>query len=205
LAGCTKDKPTPTTDVGNGDNGALNLSYALKQVETAFYAGVLAGSYFKGLASPSADYQIISDIARHAQIQADFLRTVLASRALRPLTVSLDAKISFTDAVLATSDGRLGVLNAAQTLADLGVATINAVAGFVTTADYLTLLGKIVSVEARHAALLRDVLRARGVTTLPEVIDRTTHREKTQTAPEAAIALNTYLAADSQLTATRLL
>jgi len=205
LAGCSKDRSTPgTTDVGNGDNGALNLTYALKQVETAFYAGVLAGSYFKGLAPTSADYQLLSDIARHARVHADFLRTVLAARTLRPLTMSFDAKISFTDAVLATGTGQLGVLNTAQTLADLGVATINSVAGFVTTADYLTLLGKMVSVEARHAALLREVLLARGVTTLPEVIDPTTRREKTQTATEAVTALNTYLAADSQLTATRL-
>ena len=205
LAGCSKDNSAPgTTDVGSGDNGTLNLAYALKQVEVAFYSGVLAGSYFQSLATTSADYQILSDIARHVRLHADFLRTVLASRALRALTVSLDTKVSFTEAILATSTGKLGVLNAAQTLADLTVAAVNGTAGFLTTADYLTLLGKMVSVEARHAALLRDVLLARGVTTLPEVIDSTTRREKTQTASEVVATLNTYLAADSQLTATRL-
>ena len=43
---------------------------------------------------------------------------------------------------------------------DLGVAAYNGAGKLLTNPDYLLLAGKIVSVEARHAAAIRDLLVA---------------------------------------------
>ena len=53
---------------------------------------------------------------------------------------------------------RLGVLTAARNFEDLGVAGYNGAGTRLRLAEFLTIAGKIVSVEARHAAALRDLL-----------------------------------------------
>jgi len=211
LAGCSKDGATPgATDVGNGDIGVLNFAYALEQVEAAFYAKVLTGAYFTKLATTSAEYQIFSDLARHEQLHADFLRTVLSTSALKVLTINLDDQINFNERLTAPGAGKMGVLPAARMFEDLGVAAYNGAASFLTTADYLLLLGKIVSVEARHAALIRDLLVASGDTTLgigfagADVVDSKTRQELASTPASVLAKINTFLGADSQLTATKL-
>jgi len=49
-------------------------------------------------------------------------------------------------------------LSYAKAFEDLGVAAYNGAGYLIKSADYLTLAGKIVSVEARHAALIRLLL-----------------------------------------------
>ncbi|MBO9635477.1 MAG: ferritin-like domain-containing protein, partial [Chitinophagaceae bacterium] len=49
-------------------------------------------------------------------------------------------------------------LNTARAFEDLGVAAYNGAGKLITTKAYLELAGKIVSVEARHAAYIRDLL-----------------------------------------------
>ncbi len=51
---------------------------------------------------------------------------------------------------------RSSVLTTAQTFEDLGVSAYNGAGQLLENADYLTLAGKIVSVEARHAAAIRS-------------------------------------------------
>ena len=53
---------------------------------------------------------------------------------------------------------RLSVLNAAKTFEDLGVTAYNGAGRLLKNVDYLLLAGKIVSVEARHASAIRDLL-----------------------------------------------
>ena len=203
LAGCQKKDATPDpTDVGSGDTGVLNLAYALKQVEAAFYKKVLAGGYFTALPPASAEHQLLSDIAQHEQLHVSFLRTVLATSARKELIFNLDDQVNFDVRATAPGTGKLGVLNAAQLFEDLGVATFNGAALFLITADYLTLLGKIVSVEARHAALIRDLLGTGFVSS--DVVDATSRQEKSLPPAEAVRQLNAFLAPDSQLAATRL-
>ncbi|TDN37323.1 ferritin-like domain-containing protein [Hymenobacter sp. UV11] len=204
LAGCQKNDATPgATDVGSGNIGVLNLAYALEQVEATFYASVLTGDYYTKLAPASAEYQILSDLARHEQVHVDFFRTILSTNALKQLNLTLSDTINFNERTTPTGSGKLGVLNAARQLEDLGVGLYNGAAPFLLSADYLTVLGKIVSVEARHAALLRDLLATNGFVGT-DVVDATS-RQEISLSPTAALAqLNTYLAADSQLTATKL-
>ncbi len=205
LAGCHKNDATPgATDVGSGNIGVLNLAYALEQVEAAFYANVLTGKYYTSLPPASAEYQLLSDLARHEQVHADFLRTVLSTNALKQLNLTLSDKISFDDRNTTAGPNKLGVLNAARQLEDLGVRLYNGAAPFLLSADYLTVVGKIVSVEARHAALIRDLLAPNGFVGA-DVVDATS-RQEINLSPTAALAeLNTYLAADSQLTAIKLI
>jgi Ferritin-like domain len=139
---------TNTTDVdlGTGDTGVLNYAYALEQLEAAFYTQVVA-SFFAGASSD--EQTILTDIKNHEVIHRDFLKAALGNGAIPDLTVDF-TNIDFTD--------RGSVLGAAKSFEDLGVAAYNGAGKLLTNPDYLTLAGKIVSVEARHAAAIRDLL-----------------------------------------------
>ncbi len=152
LAGCSKDDSSPDTiDVGMGDAGILNYAYALEQLEAAFYAQVKAGSYYTGLAPTSAEKQIFDDLALHEAIHRDFLKAALQANSITPLKDLTPnfSSINFGD--------RSSVLSAAQTFEDTGVAAYNGAGRFLSNNANLALAGKIVSVEARHAALIRDL------------------------------------------------
>jgi ferritin-like protein len=135
-------------DLGSGDIGVLNYAYALEQLEAAFYTQVVASFY----AGATADEQaILTDIKDHEVVHRDFLKAALGSAAIQNLTVDFTS-VTFTD--------RASVLGAAKAFEDLGVAAYNGAGKLLTSADYLLLAGKIVSVEARHAAAIRDLLQA---------------------------------------------
>jgi hypothetical protein len=51
------------------------------------------------------------------------------------------------------------VLNAAKTFEDLGVSAYNGAGYLLQNTTFLLLAGKIVSVEARHAAAIRELLQ----------------------------------------------
>jgi hypothetical protein len=55
-------------------------------------------------------------------------------------------------------NNRNSVLSAAKTFEDLGVAAYNGAGQFLESSDLLLIAGKIVSVEARHAAAIRDLI-----------------------------------------------
>ncbi|SET93250.1 ferritin-like domain-containing protein [Hymenobacter actinosclerus] len=153
LAGCDDDNdditPGGTIDVGSGDTGVLNYAYALEQLEAAFYAKVKEGAYYKGLAGGSLEKQVFDDLAIHEQIHADFFKKVLDTKAIKALEPDFST-IKFDD--------RNSVLGAAKSFEDLGVAAYNGAGRYIQTPAYLLIAGKIVSVEARHAALIRDLI-----------------------------------------------
>ena len=206
LAGCSKDDDNDVDpnngaliDVGGGDTGVLNYAYALEQLEAAFYTQVLAGSYFTGLPANSAERQIFSDIALHEKIHADFFKTALGNNAIKALNPDF-SKIDFTS--------RTSVLNTAKAFEDLGVAAYNGAGRFITDAKYLTLAGKIVSVEARHAALIRDMINPNSFVG-DDIVDfsttsATARQEKSKLPADVLTTANMYLAADSKVSATKL-
>jgi hypothetical protein len=155
--GCSDDDsgvgPGPgsgsAVDLGSGDNGVLNYAYALEQLEAAFYTQVVAGAYYSG--APSNEQSILSDIRNHEVIHRDFLKAALGGAAIADLQVDFTS-VNFAD--------RASVLGAARTFEDLGVAAYNGAGKLLTNPDYLLVAGKIVSVEARHAAAIRDLLQA---------------------------------------------
>ena len=80
----------------------------------------------------------------------DFLKEALADGAIPDLEVDF-SDLDFTD--------RKAVLTTAQTFEDLGVAAYNGAGKLIEDPDYLLQAGRIVSVEARHAAAIRDLLK----------------------------------------------
>jgi hypothetical protein len=135
-------------DLGTGDTGVLNYAYALEQLEAAFYTQVVAGAYYSG--AVAAEQTILSDIKNHEVIHRDFLKAALGSSAIADLQVDFTS-VNFAD--------RTSVLGTAKTFEDLGVAAYNGAGHLLTTPANLLTAGKIVSVEARHAAAIRDLLQ----------------------------------------------
>jgi hypothetical protein len=135
-----------TIYLGSGDTGILNFAYALEQLEAAFYTVVLTYPYFQ--MSPYEQSRL-TDIRDHEIAHREFFKDALGSNAITSLTPFFN-KIDFTsrDSVLAT----------AKAFEDLGVSAYNGAGSLITNPDYLTLAGKIVSVEARHAAFIRDLI-----------------------------------------------
>lgn len=164
LAGCSKDETTPGTaassnvSFGTGDASVLNYAYALEQLEAAFYAKVAALTTSPLLA---AEVPYFAKMAIHEAIHRDFLRTAInrdfGGTIIPDLVVKFDS-IDFTKRVKAATDTKLGILDAAKAFEDLGVAAYNGAAKLFKSAVYLGIAGQIVSVEARHAAYVRDLI-----------------------------------------------
>lgn len=157
LMGCKDDEEMMPTmpgmvSLGSGDLGILNYAYALEQLEAAFYAEVMKGGYF---ANASAEEKIImGDLEKHERAHREFFKVALGSNAIADLEVDFSS-IDFSS--------RNSVLTAAKTFEDLGVAAYNGAGQFLESADLLLIAGKIVSVEARHAAAIRDLINPNSV------------------------------------------
>lgn len=132
-----------TTDVG-----ILNYAYALEQLEAAFYAAALASAAFTGM---SADQkEVLTDLRNHEIAHREFLRSVLGTDAIGDLALS-------TPAVGTATASAAAILENAEAFEDLGVAAYNGAGKYLQDAGNLLVAGKIVSVEARHAAAIRDL------------------------------------------------
>lgn len=155
-AGCKDDKyndanPPGTggsagVKLGSGDVGILNYAYALEQLEAAFYIQVMQTQY-SGITA--AEISAFTDIRDHEVAHREFFKMALGTAAIGSLEVDF-SKINFSS--------RDSVLSTAKTFEDLGVTAYNGAGKFLKTSDYLVLAGKIVSVEARHAAYVRDLI-----------------------------------------------
>ena len=138
-------------DLGEGDVGVLNYAYALEQLEAAFYTQVIDTPY-SGITEEETSW--LTDIRDHEVEHRDFLKTALADGAIPSLEVDFSA-VDFTS--------RDSVLGTAKVFEDLGVAAYNGAGKLIENPDYLLAAGKIVSVEARHAAAIRDLLQPNSV------------------------------------------
>lgn len=145
-AGCKKDKIEAGVFLGSGDIGILNYAYALEQLEAAFYVQV-ANSFYTG--ASQAEKNLLIDIRDHEIAHREFFKNALGTNAISALEVNF-ASINFAD--------RTSVLGTAKAFEDLGVSAYNGAGFLFRDAGYLTLAGKIVSVEARHAAAIRELL-----------------------------------------------
>lgn len=128
------------------DIGVLNYAYALEQLEAAFYIRVLATPY-AGLGGH--ELLLLTDVRDHEVVHRDFLKAALGTKRIPDLDVDFSS-IDF--------NSRTSVLQTAKAFEDLGVGAYNGAAKYLDNTDYLVVAGKIVSVEARHAAAIRDLL-----------------------------------------------
>ncbi len=134
-----------TLDFGD-EFGILNLTLVLETTETRFYERVIS--------APPRDlkpgeFEILRDIKANERQHLRFVK-----RALGPLRIKVpDSDFSSIDFT-----SRQSVLEAARNFEDNGVATLNGAGRRVQLPEFLTIAGKLVSVEARHTAVLRDML-----------------------------------------------
>lgn len=157
LAGCDDDDNNTTTtntvSLGAGDVGVLNYAYALEQLEAAFYAQVVSNPSFNTAFTDATERAALQAIAQHEAIHRDFFKAAITVAAPTQIIGGLNpdfSRVNFAD--------RNSVLTTAKTFEDLGVAAYNGAGQLISSPTYLTLAGKIVSVEARHAAYIRDLL-----------------------------------------------
>ena len=155
FAACNNDDngvtPTPNTTYTlnlQDDKGILNYAYALEQLEAAFYTLALTSPGYTALSSD--EKEVISDLQKHEVIHREFLKAALGVDAIPAINFKADtvASLQATRAVL---------LSTSQLLEDTGVSAYNGAGKYITTPAYLLLAGKIVSVEARHSAAIRDI------------------------------------------------
>jgi hypothetical protein len=147
LSSCSKDDTDGSgVSLGTGDFAVLNYAYALEQLEAAFYTQAVASPY-SGISD--AEMAILKDIRDHEIAHREFFKAALGSNAIGALEVNFTT-IDFTK--------KDSVLGTAKAFEDLGVSAYNGAGKYIDLVDYLALAGKIVSVEARHAAVIRDLI-----------------------------------------------
>lgn len=138
--------PAGAMQMGTGDVGILNFAYALEQLEAAFYTQVLSTPYagmdrFEG--------RVLKDVRDHEVAHVKFLAKALGPNAIGSVPVNFSA-VNFSS--------RESVLRTAMTFENVGVSAYNGAAQFLKNPGYLAAAGSIVSVEARHAAAISDLL-----------------------------------------------
>jgi len=182
-------------DVGSGDPGILNFAYALEQLEAAFYIKVNA-SFYSNISD--AEKSVLTDIMNHEVAHRDFFKAALGSSAIPILKFDFSS-VNFTD--------RMSVLGTAKALEDTGVSAYNGAGQYIQNAAYLTLAGKIVSVEARHASAIRDLLNPKSADfSGDDVVDPATGLDFSRTpnagSPSIVATANTFLT--TKISATQL-
>lgn len=143
---CKKDDNNDGVNLGSGDVGILNYAYALEQLEAAFYIQVIA-TPFSGITATERIF--LTDIRDHEIAHREFFKNALGGNAIPALEVDFST-INFSS--------RDSVLGTAKAFEDLGVSAYDGAGYLIKDANYLLLAGKIVSVEARHAATIRELI-----------------------------------------------
>ena len=159
---CGSDDVTDPNNPANftlnlsNDTGILNYAYALEQLEAAFYTAALTSAGFAALSAP--EQEVLADLQKHEVIHREFFKAVLGSSAIPTIAFN-------TTTVGSLTANATVLLSTSQLLEDTGVSAYNGAGKYLTVAANLLAAGKIVSVEARHAAAIRDIRDARGSNT----------------------------------------
>lgn len=163
--GCDKDDNNDGVSFGSDVNIAiLNYAYALEQLEAAFYTRVMNSPYAN---IPVIEANYLADIMKHEVAHRELFKNALGSNAIPGLDVDFSS-IDFTS--------RISVLGAAKVFEDTGVGAYNGAGRYLTNVDYLGLAGKIVSVEARHAAIIRNLVTPNSFAD-DSILEATTRRD----------------------------
>lgn len=133
-------------NLGKGDFAVLNYAYALEQLEGAFYEKVTSNFY---AGATELEKDLISDISHDEIAHREWFREILFLKKLPRLTFDFSS-INFSD--------RSSVLEAAKNFEDTGVSAYNGAGKLLDLRPFLNHAGKIVSVEARHAATIRNLI-----------------------------------------------
>src|SRR6478672_10615295 len=137
------------------DTGILNYAFALEQLEAAFYTAVVASTAFGTMTAEQKE--VMTDLRNHEVAHRELLAAVLGSAKIGNLALN---QTTVSSAISSTAS----ILKNAEAFEDLGVSAYNGAGKYLQDAGNLLLAGKIVSVEARHAAAIRDLREAAGIT-----------------------------------------
>ena len=130
------------------DTGMLNYAFVLEQLEAAFYSSVVESTTFSGMSVEQRE--VMSDLRNHEVAHRELLRATLGSAAIGDLSLN---EATVAGAISSTAN----ILTNAEAFEDLGVSAYNGAGKYLRDASTLLLAGKIASVEARHAAAIRDL------------------------------------------------
>ena len=133
------------------DVGIFRLVHTLEQLEAAFYTAVVANANFTTFFN-AGERELFTDLRNVEIVHREFLRAALGSQAVPDVTGAIN--MTTLNAILSSRDGIIG---AARLFEHLGVSGLNGAGKYLQDARNLLLAGKFVSVEARHAAALRDL------------------------------------------------
>lgn len=146
-------RPTAVSLDLTTDAGILNYAYALEQLEAAFYTAALTSPGYAALSAN--EKEVVDDLQKHEVIHREFFKTVLGTGAIGTLQFNATTVAS----LMATRDA---LLKNSQLLEDTGVSAYNGAGKYLSSTTNLLVAGKIVSVEARHAAAIRDMRDSTG-------------------------------------------
>ena len=168
LFACTSDDPTDGSG-NNGNNrnasdpvtldlrtdiGIFNFLFLFEQTEVAYYNTAVASPAFASMTAEQRE--IMSDLRGVETVHREFLRALLGSNGV--------GNASFNQSALsAAASTGAAILRTAEMLEETGVATQIGFGKYIQSPEYLLIAGKINSMEARHAAALRDVREAAGI------------------------------------------
>ena len=153
-----------TIDFARGDVAVLQFAFALEQLEADFYTRAVAA--FSGSDLSAAEQTILQDIKYHEVLHRDWFRQVLGATNGGFTLTPTYPDVNFRS--------RASVLAAAQQFEFLGVAAYNGAAQYLSSAANLELAGKIVSVEARHASAIADLLAPKTAAFAPRAFENAT-------------------------------
>jgi len=142
-------------DLGGGDIGILTYAYALEQLEADFYTRIVNGNTFGSMFNTD-EQAILADLYNHEVIHREVLKRAIntgVNNNQQQVLPNLDFEYSGLN-----FSNRGQVLDIAKKLEDTGVAAYNGAGKYLESAANLALAGKIVSVEARHASVIRSLI-----------------------------------------------
>lgn len=147
-------------DFASGDTAIFQLASVMEQIEADFYSRAVAGFATSNITA--AEQAVLTEIRDHELAHRAFLDGTLGADASRTATPTFRG-IDFAD--------RVAVLKAARTIEDLGIATYNGAAQYLTATDALLAVSKIVSVEGRHSSAIRDLQEPKSTAFSPTASD----------------------------------
>ncbi len=205
LAGCKKDDPQPTTVVssngesvalGSGDIALLNLLQAGKQLSTDLLNQLLRVS---PAVLTGSELALIRDMQAQQKVQRDALKAAVNATRLVASTPALNLPDLPSDFSAVDFTQRATALAAAHTLLDTLVAGAAGSLRYTSRGAIMTLIGQVLSVDARHAATLGSLLASPVFTDPQEAGSVTDSRNRSLRPQETATALNTSIKSGSRL------
>lgn len=153
VAGMAAAAPLVKRATPDIDLQVLNFALTLEHLESAFYKEGLAmfqGPAFKSAGYTDEFYSNIKETAADEATHVTFLTTAIKAAGGIPV---MPCKYSF-----GITDVKTFVTTAAL-LEGVGVTAYLGAAALITSPTYLTAAGSILTVEARHSAVIRDQLK----------------------------------------------